>query len=330
MRRKLTFPEFVRTFSIRPATVELPLCRHRLWSPRPAFTRHMNIGEVAADRVAIGDFDLCPNGDRQIIRQINGNVASRGLQRGIVAAATGRRQSDDDSSFTTIPPAEVSACTDVAPSNWILPPPVWACTRPLAEASRMLPAPVSISAGPPISPRSTLPPPVVAFTRPLHLSTRMLPPPVSSTAPCSPERTTTLPPPLSALISPLADETLMLPPPVCRLTLLPTLPTSIVPPPVSADTVAADIIHVNISTAALEVDSPGDPGRVYVAAPGLDLGGIQVTRHVDDEFIRASAILPARFGNHPGRVSLDRGVESCKIRIRGGPAVLKMYKHDDE
>src|SRR5450631_2226280 len=212
------------------------------------------------------------------------------------------RRSAPASSFTTIPPAAVSACTDVAPSSWMLPPPVCTCTRPLAEASRMLPAPDSISAGPPISPRSTLPPPVVAFTVPLHLSTRMLPAPVSSTAPCSPESMITLPAPLSALISPLADATLMFPPPVCRLTSPPTLPTSIVPPPVSATT--------------LKVDTSGNPGRVHAAAAGIDLGGLQVPRHVDDKIIGTPPIPPAlRLRHQPRRVSLYRRVDPVRLKF---------------
>src|SRR5271163_596601 len=67
------------------APVELSLGSHCFRLPLPAFTRYMNIGEVAANGMAIGDFDLRSNGDREIIRQINGNVADRSFKRGIVA-----------------------------------------------------------------------------------------------------------------------------------------------------------------------------------------------------------------------------------------------------
>src|SRR5258708_13045159 len=53
---------------------------------------------------------------------------------------------------------------------------------------------------------------------------------------------------------------------------------------------AADIIQVNISTTTLEVDTSGNPGRAGAAAPGLDLGGFQVSRHIDDKIIGALMI----------------------------------------
>src|ERR1700687_2648576 len=67
-------PRIRLDLQFRPATVELTLCPHRL-RPRSAFTGDVNIQEVAADRMAIGDFDFRPYGDRQIVRKIDGNIA---------------------------------------------------------------------------------------------------------------------------------------------------------------------------------------------------------------------------------------------------------------
>src|SRR5437660_8152324 len=53
---------------------------------------------------------------------------------------------------------------------------------------------------------------------------------------------------------------------------------------------ATDIIRVNISTTALEIHTSGNPGRVCAAAPGLDLGGFQVSRHTDDKIVGALMI----------------------------------------
>src|SRR5208283_533114 len=82
---EINIPRIRPDLQHRSATVELTLCSHRLWPPRSAFTRHMNIREVSMNGVAVGDFDLRPNGDRQIIRQINRDVAGRCFKRGIVA-----------------------------------------------------------------------------------------------------------------------------------------------------------------------------------------------------------------------------------------------------
>src|ERR1700723_2663715 len=74
----------------RSPTIERSLCRHRLWSPGAPFTGDMNIREVASDRVSIGDFDLRPDGDREIIGQIDGDVAGRGFKTRVVAASARR------------------------------------------------------------------------------------------------------------------------------------------------------------------------------------------------------------------------------------------------
>ena len=149
-----------------------------------------------------------------------------------------------------------SACTEVAPSiGYCLP--VWACTRPFAEASRMLPAPSQYPL--PLRCRgSTLPPPVVAFTRPLHLSPNTAPPLQQGALQPGENNYAS---PAFRLDLPLADAILMFPPPVCRLTLPCTPPTSIVPPPVSAVT-SPPISSGGCFPAALEVDTSGNRSRL--------------------------------------------------------------------
>ena len=148
----------------------------------------------------------------------------------------------------------------------------------------MLPPPVSMSAGPPISPRSMLPPPVDAFTLPtatLDLQHCRRPP--RCMAPCSPESTITLPPPVSAMIFPFTDRIEMLPPPVCSFRSPPTVPTSIESPPVSAIHRAANVIHAHAAATALNLHAPGDARRFHSAPAGLDLHQLGVARNVDHE-----------------------------------------------
>src|SRR5208283_4428233 len=69
---------------------------------------------------------------------------------------------------------------------------------------------------------------------------------------------------------------------------------------------AADIIQMNISTTAAEFDTTGNPCGVNVAAPGLNLGRLQVPRHIDYKIISTLGVTPARLGDDPRRVSLYR------------------------
>src|ERR1039458_7899230 len=65
----------------RSAPIELTFSSHCFRAIRSTFTGHANIGEVAVDGVAIGHFDLRSNGDRQVIRKIDSDVAGRGFER---------------------------------------------------------------------------------------------------------------------------------------------------------------------------------------------------------------------------------------------------------
>src|SRR6266404_216263 len=81
-------PRIRPDFQLRSATVKLTLSGHCFRPILPAFAGDANVGKVAADRVAIAHFDLCPDGDRQIVGQIYSDVAGRGFQRGIVVTAS--------------------------------------------------------------------------------------------------------------------------------------------------------------------------------------------------------------------------------------------------
>src|SRR5208337_3060766 len=82
---------------------------------------------------------------------------------------------------------------------------------------------------------------------------------------------------------------------------------------------AADIIQVNIPTTTFELDTSGNPGRVYAAASGLDLGGLQVSRHIDDKITGALTISPAlRLRHDPRRISLYRRVDPVRLKFAAG------------
>ena len=81
---------------------------------------------------------------------------------------------------------------------------------------------------------------------------------------------------------------------------------------------AADIIQVKIPAATAEFRTSGNSGCGYVAASGLNLGRVQVPRHIDDELIRAPAIAPARLRHHPRCVSFYRRADSIGLKFAAG------------
>src|ERR1035437_6675656 len=83
---KVDIPRIRPDLQHRPATVELAFGSHCLWPPLSTFSRNTNVREVALDGMAICDFNCGPNGDRQVIGEIDGDVASRSFQRGIEVA----------------------------------------------------------------------------------------------------------------------------------------------------------------------------------------------------------------------------------------------------
>src|SRR5208282_6531392 len=84
------------------------------------------------------------------------------------------------------------------------------------------------------------------------------------------------------------------------------------------DYLAADIVEMNISATAIELDTSGNAGGIHVSAPGLDLGEAQVARHIDDKIIGALGIAPARFGHDPRCVSLDEGADLVRLKFAAG------------
>src|SRR3984885_7004952 len=78
------------------AAIQLTVGSHRFRPPLSAFAGNVNIGKIAADAMPIGDFDLGSNGDRQIVGQINGDVAGRSLQGRVAANSRGGEQFDND------------------------------------------------------------------------------------------------------------------------------------------------------------------------------------------------------------------------------------------
>src|SRR6202790_3718441 len=243
----------------------------------------MNVGKVAADRMAVTHVDLCPDGDRQIVRQIYSDVAGRGFERGIVVTASpsrGQQLHNDSPSRSLRRYRRRSVQLDTAAAGLGLHPsfrgsqPNAACARldlrrssdfaqfHAPAAGRRLHAPAALAH---------------ANTPPAGLQHRALEPGNNHYVSRSTFRLDL------ALGGGNFDvsSTRLQSRAASHASDLNRAPTGF------RRDLAADVVEVNISTTTLEVDTSGNPGRACAAAAGLDLGGFQVSRHIDDKIIGA-------------------------------------------
>src|ERR1039458_36505 len=299
----------------RSATIKLTLCSHRFRPPRSAFAGHTNVRKVTADRVAIGDFDLRPNGDRKIVGKIDGDVAGRRFKRGIVVTASPvRRQQfhNDSPSRSFRLHRRRSVQLDTASAGLGLHTSFRGSQSNAARARLNFRRPSDLAQlhAPATGRGFHLP---ATFVHPNTAAARL-----QHRALQSGKNDYASP---STFRLDLALGRCNLDVSSARLQTHVALHAADFnrAPAGFRRYLAADIIQVNISTTTLEVDTSGNPSRVYAAAPGLDLGGLQVPWHIDDKIIRALTISPAlRLRHDPSRVSLYRRVDPVRLKFAAG------------
>src|SRR6202790_1716986 len=228
----------------------------------------MNVGKVAADRMAVTHVDLCPDGDRQIVRQIYSDVAGRGFERGIVVTASpsrGQQLHNDSPGRSLRLHRRRSVQLDTATTGLGLHPP-FRGSQPNAACARLdlrRPSDFAQFHAPAAGRRFHGPAALVhANTAPARLQHRAL----------EPGNNHYVSPPAFRLYLALGG---------CNLDVSSARLQSHAASH-AADLnrasagfrrdLATDVVEVNISTTTLEVDTSGNPGRACTAAPSLDLG----------------------------------------------------------
>src|SRR5712671_1691202 len=79
------------------APIQLAFGCHRSRPPLSTFAGNVEFGEiVGSDSMAVREFDICSNGDRQITSQINRDIASAGFE-GRIRTVAGRQELGNDS-----------------------------------------------------------------------------------------------------------------------------------------------------------------------------------------------------------------------------------------